>query len=60
MAGTLWIAASKAAPTVPEVSRSSIPRLGPMFIPDTSKSGMRFRILFTAIKKESAGVPVMA
>ena len=60
MAGTLWMAASKAAPIVPEVNRSSIPSFGPMFIPDTSQSGMRFRILFTAIRKESAGVPVVA
>ncbi len=48
------------APTVPEVITDSVLRFSPTLMPDTSKSGFRFRIAYSAISTASVGVPATA
>ena len=57
MAGTPCIAASRAAPTVPEMY-AVYPRLYPRLIPDTTRSGSGFRMFRMATLTVVAGVAV--
>ncbi len=56
-AGMPFAAASIAAPMVPEVVNSDIPRFSPMFIPDTTRSGFSSATSYIPMIKASVGVP---